>query len=258
MVTTAFIRDCIVDKDKTSLINSAIAAGTSQYGMQTFDQSIFSLYQQGFVTLDEALRWASNVDEFKLKVQGIATTGEMTRDAMAQKRPASAWVAYRKSRGLADSAYLTALRMLARRELTVEGVRSRLRDREYSNTEISAAVDRLLETGALDDARVARAYARTAAAVKGRGRLRVVRELQPWASPPDGRRGRRRSVRRPRRTGDDREGAAEEVARPDRGFATRASAPALSVPDAPGFSTAAASGSGASTQDWTARRDDET
>ena len=67
--------------------------------------------------------------------------------------------------------------MLARRELTVEGVRSRLRDREYSNTEISAAVDRLLETGALDDARVARAYARTAAAVKGRGRLRVVREL---------------------------------------------------------------------------------
>ena len=67
--------------------------------------------------------------------------------------------------------------MLARRELTVEGVRSRLRDREYSNTEISAAIDRLLETGALDDARVARAYARTAAAVKGRGRLRVVREL---------------------------------------------------------------------------------
>ena len=67
--------------------------------------------------------------------------------------------------------------MLARRELTVEGVRSRLRDREYSNTEISTAVDRLLETGALDDARVARAYARTAAAVKGRGRLRVVREL---------------------------------------------------------------------------------
>ena len=67
--------------------------------------------------------------------------------------------------------------MLARRELTVEGVRSRLRDREYSNTEISTAVDRLLETGALDDALVARAYARTAAAVKGRGRLRVVREL---------------------------------------------------------------------------------
>jgi twitching motility protein PilT len=84
MISTPFIRDCIVDKDKTSLIHGAIAAGTSQYGMQTFDQSIFMLYQQGFVTLDEALRWASNVDEFRLKVQGISTTGELARDEMAK------------------------------------------------------------------------------------------------------------------------------------------------------------------------------
>ena len=84
MITTAFIRDCIVDKDKTSMIHGAIAAGTSQYGMQTFDQSIFGLYQQGLVTLEEALRWASNVDEFKLKVQGISTTADMARDEMAQ------------------------------------------------------------------------------------------------------------------------------------------------------------------------------
>jgi twitching motility protein PilT len=85
MISTAFIRDAIVDKDKTSMIHQAIAAGTSQYGMQTFDQSIFSLYQQGFVTLEEALRWASNVDEFKLKVQGISTTSELARDEMARK-----------------------------------------------------------------------------------------------------------------------------------------------------------------------------
>ena len=84
MIATPFIRDCIVDKDKTAMIQGAIAAGTSQYGMQTFDQSIFGLYQQGLVTLDEALRWASNVDEFKLKVQGISTTNEMARDEMAR------------------------------------------------------------------------------------------------------------------------------------------------------------------------------
>ncbi|HJR61871.1 MAG TPA: type IV pilus twitching motility protein PilT [Vicinamibacterales bacterium] len=84
MVGTPFIRDCIVDKDKTALIHGAIAAGTSQYGMQTFDQSIFGLYQQGFVTLEEALRWASNIDEFKLKVQGISTTSELARDEMAR------------------------------------------------------------------------------------------------------------------------------------------------------------------------------
>jgi twitching motility protein PilT len=84
MVTTAFIRDCIIDKDRTAQIHGAIASGTSQYGMQTFDQSIFGLYQQGFVTLEEALRWASNVDEFKLKVQGISTTSDLARDEMAR------------------------------------------------------------------------------------------------------------------------------------------------------------------------------
>ena len=85
MTTTAFIRDCIIDKDKTSMIAGAIAAGTSQYGMQTFDQAIFGLYSQGIVTLEEALRWASNVDDFKLKVAGISTTAEMARDDMAAK-----------------------------------------------------------------------------------------------------------------------------------------------------------------------------
>jgi len=83
LISTAFIRDCIMDKEKTHLIHGAIAQGTSQYGMQTFDQSIFHLFQQKLISYEEALRWASNVDEFKLKVQGIATTAEMSRDQMA-------------------------------------------------------------------------------------------------------------------------------------------------------------------------------
>jgi twitching motility protein PilT len=83
LVATAFIKDCIIDKDKTHLIAGAIAQGTSQYGMQTFDQSIFSLFQQEKITYEEALRWASNVDEFKLKVQGISTTSDVARDQMA-------------------------------------------------------------------------------------------------------------------------------------------------------------------------------
>ena len=83
MVSTPFIRDCIVDKEKTALIHGAIAAGTSQYGMQSFDQSIFSLFSKGLVSYEEALRWASNVDEFKLRVQGISTPSAMSRDQMA-------------------------------------------------------------------------------------------------------------------------------------------------------------------------------
>ena len=90
MISTPFIRDCIVDKEKTHLIHGAIAAGTSQYGMQTFDQSIFGLYSQGFVSYEEALRWASNVDEFKLKVQGIQTSSDASREQMARQATGAA------------------------------------------------------------------------------------------------------------------------------------------------------------------------
>ena len=84
MISTPFIRDCIVDKERTHLIPNAIASGTSQYGMQTFDQSIFGLFKSGLVSYEEALRWASNVDEFKLRVQGISTTSERSKDEMAR------------------------------------------------------------------------------------------------------------------------------------------------------------------------------
>jgi regulatory protein len=74
-------------------------------------------------------------------------------------------------------AHTEGLKLLAGRDLSVEGVRSRLLDRGYGREEIEDAIVRLLEAGALDDGRVARAYARTAANIKGRGRLRVMREL---------------------------------------------------------------------------------
>ena len=73
-----------MDKEKTHLIRGAIAQGTSQYGMQTFDQSIFWLYERGLVTQEEALRWASSPDEFRLRLQGITSTSDLARDEMAR------------------------------------------------------------------------------------------------------------------------------------------------------------------------------
>ena len=52
--------------------------------MQTFDQHLFLMYSQGIITYDDAMRYASNKDEFKLKVQGISTTTDMARDEMLQ------------------------------------------------------------------------------------------------------------------------------------------------------------------------------
>ena len=82
-------------------------------------------------------------------------------------------------------AHVEGLKLLARRELSVEALRVRLLDRGFASAEIEAAIARLLESGALDDARVARAHARTAVTVRGRGRLRVLRELHQMGIDPE-------------------------------------------------------------------------
>ena len=82
MIVTPYIRDCVENKEKTKHIREQIALGTSQYGMQTFDQSLYQLYKSGLITLDEALRRASNPDEFKLKIQGVQFTADISREQM--------------------------------------------------------------------------------------------------------------------------------------------------------------------------------
>src|SRR5262250_1172793 len=85
MRVTPYIRDCIINPDKTRLIHDAIAAGTSQYGMQTFDQSLFDLYSKQLITIDEALARASNADEFKLRIQGIRSAADAAREEMERQ-----------------------------------------------------------------------------------------------------------------------------------------------------------------------------
>jgi twitching motility protein PilT len=82
LIATEYIRDCIINPEKTRLIRDAIAAGVSQYGMQTFDQSLYDLYSQGLITLEEALVRASNPDEFKLRIAGIRSTADAAREEM--------------------------------------------------------------------------------------------------------------------------------------------------------------------------------
>jgi twitching motility protein PilT len=85
LISTPYIRECIENKEKTKYIREQIALGTSQYGMQTFDQSLFQLYKNGLITLDEALRRATNPDEFKLKIQGVQFTADAAREQMEEQ-----------------------------------------------------------------------------------------------------------------------------------------------------------------------------
>jgi len=84
MISTGLIQDCIINKEKTRMIPDAIAAGISQYGMQTFDQSLFYLYKKELITFEEALKGASNPDDFKLRVQGIESTSSSAQSQMEQ------------------------------------------------------------------------------------------------------------------------------------------------------------------------------
>jgi twitching motility protein PilT len=71
LIATSLVKDCIQDPDKTKLIPDTIAQGKLHYGMQTFDQSVFDLYSSGLITFEEALRWTTNTEDFKLKVKGV-------------------------------------------------------------------------------------------------------------------------------------------------------------------------------------------
>jgi twitching motility protein PilT len=82
LIMTKYIQDCIENKEKTKSILDAIKRGTSQYGMQTFDQSLFQLLKAGLITMEEALRRSSNPNEFKLKLQGIQSTSDGAQEEM--------------------------------------------------------------------------------------------------------------------------------------------------------------------------------
>ena len=79
---------------------------------------------------------------------------------------------------MADSIYLTALKQLARRELSEAQLRQRLSRRKFSPDDIDTTIARLLQDGSLDDARVAGAIARSQLSLKKRGARRVRREIE--------------------------------------------------------------------------------
>jgi twitching motility protein PilT len=85
MINTPFVADCIADRDKTPLIRDAIAAGVSQYGTQTFDQSILQLFRRGFITFEQGLRYSTSPDNFRLRVQGIQSSQDLALEDMERE-----------------------------------------------------------------------------------------------------------------------------------------------------------------------------
>ena len=76
LISTARIRECIADKDRTKELPDAIAKGFTTYGMQTFDQSLMSLVKRELISYEEALNHVSNPDDFALRFRGIESTSD--------------------------------------------------------------------------------------------------------------------------------------------------------------------------------------
>ena len=160
LIATAYIRDCIENKEKTKLIHDAIQAGTSQYGMQTFDQSLYQLYKSGLITLEEALRRATNPNEFKLKIQGIQSTSDISREEMdgVLEMPSDST----RGRGVA----LRVRQPAARRGPDRQALARRPATRRVSRTQEPESLERAHERGL------------RLLSVRARGRAELVRGLE--------------------------------------------------------------------------------
>ena len=76
LINTAAVREQIRDVSKTLNIPDLIKEGTIQYGMQSFDQALMSWYSKGVISYENALFYATNPNEFALRVQGVAGSSD--------------------------------------------------------------------------------------------------------------------------------------------------------------------------------------
>jgi twitching motility protein PilT len=67
LTMTGRVRDLISNPAETGKLSEVIAEG-AYYGMQTFDQALLKHYQEGVISMDEALKAATHPHDFKLLV----------------------------------------------------------------------------------------------------------------------------------------------------------------------------------------------
>jgi len=76
LISTASVREYLIDEMKTPAVLELIESGMIQYGMQSFDQSIMKLHRQGIISYEDAMAQASNPDDFDLRLKGITGSSD--------------------------------------------------------------------------------------------------------------------------------------------------------------------------------------
>ncbi len=90
MVSTPTVREYIMNPEKTPLLHTVVSEGMTQYGTQTFDQSLMALLREGLISEEEALKNANNPNELALKLKGIDASSDRTWQSIEGTAPAEA------------------------------------------------------------------------------------------------------------------------------------------------------------------------
>src|SRR5690606_12193266 len=78
LINTAAVSDRIRSGEGIHMLLDLIAEGRTQYGMQSFDQSLMDLYRNGLITQEMALHYATSPSEFALRASGIEASSDLT------------------------------------------------------------------------------------------------------------------------------------------------------------------------------------
>ena len=77
MIATETVKEYLTDSDKIPLLKSVIEESVTEYGMQTFDQSLLEWYNKGAITLEDALHHASSPTALQIKAKGIQSGSDV-------------------------------------------------------------------------------------------------------------------------------------------------------------------------------------
>ena len=69
-ISTGRVADAITDPNKTSTIMTLVSEG-GYYGMQTFDQHLIQLFQQGAITLEDAIATSTSPHDLQVEMRRI-------------------------------------------------------------------------------------------------------------------------------------------------------------------------------------------
>ncbi len=72
LVVTPLVKKAIEENNFAEVYHAIRTGG--YYGMQTFNQALLTLYNEGKITVDDALAASSNPEEFMLSIRGIEAT----------------------------------------------------------------------------------------------------------------------------------------------------------------------------------------